>query len=181
MSSNTHAFVLLTVNRFRHGTPPEKGPFRTPIMLRHILRLLPHSSQASNKFSPVFRQRTLVAPFRPSLFICLGVSVATFATIITIHGDEAQAPARNDPTSIKIPKSSFQIYLLPQKTPPSPTADETFDSSSGSGIPSEKAIGISRVDTILLARYVYETTCPFYFVRTPFLFRLIATNPAKTS
>ena len=125
-------------------------------MLRRILRLLPHSSQNSNKFLPVFRQRTLVAPLRPSLFICLGVSVATFATIITIHGDAAQAPASDDPTSVQIPKSSLRKYLLSQKTPLSPTTDETFDLSSGSGISSEKAIGISRVDTILLPRHVDE-------------------------
>ena len=121
-------------------------------MLRRILRLSPHLSQASNKFSPVYRQRTLVAPLRPSLFIYLGVSVATFATIITIHGDAAQAPASDDSTPVQTLKSSFRNYLLPQKTPPSPTTDETFDLSSGSGISSEKAIGISRVDTILLPR-----------------------------
>ena len=147
-------------------------------MLRRILRLLPRPSQASHKFSPVFPQRTLAVPLRPSLFICLGVSAATFATIVTIHGDAAQAPATDDPTSVKIPKSSFHNYLLPQRTPPSPTTDETFNISSGSGIPSDKAIGISRVDTILLARYVHEQ-CSFYLI--PFLFQPIATNPPKTS
>ena len=144
-------------------------------MLRRILRLLPKSPQASNKFTPLFRQRTIVAPLRPSssLFICLGVSVATFATIITIHGD-----ASDDRSLVQIQKSSFD-YLFPRKTPPSPTTDETFDLSSESGIPSEKAIGISRVDTILLARYVLHEHCLFYLV--PFLFQPIATNPAKTS
>ena len=131
-------------------------------MLRHILRLLPHSSQASNKFSTVFRQRTIATPLRPSVFICLGVSVATFATIITIHGDSAQEPQADVPMSVQIPKSSFRDYLLPQKVPPSPTTDETFDLSSGSGFPKEKEIGIGRVDTILLPRYVHEQ-CPFYF------------------
>ena len=133
-------------------------------MLRRILRLLPPSSQAStHKPSPVFRQRTIVAPLRHSLCICLGVSVATFATIITIHGDSAQAP---DDSTVQIPKTSAYNYLFPKKIPPSPTTDETFDLSSESGIPKEKAAGISRVDTILLARYVHEQS-PFYFV--PFL------------
>ena len=150
-------------------------------MLRRILRLLPHSSQPSYKFPPVFRQRIVVAPLRPSssLFIFLGASVATFATIFTgftIHGDSNHAP--DDPTSVQIPKSSFRNYLLPQKIPPSPTTDETFDLSSGSDVPKEKEIGIGRVDTILLARYVHEQ-CPFYFV--PPLFQPIATSPAKTS
>ena len=144
-------------------------------MLRRILRFLPHLSQASSKISPGFRHRTIVAPLRPSLFICLGVSVATFATIITIHGDSAQAP---DDSTVQIPKNSFRNYLLPQKIPPSPTTDETLDLSSESGIPEEKAVGISRVDTILLARCVHEKY-PFYFVL--FLFQPIATNPAKTS
>jgi hypothetical protein len=128
-------------------------------MLRRILRLLPYSSPASSKFLSVFRQR---APLRPSLSICLGVSIATFATIITIHGDSAQAP---DDSTVQFPKTSIRNYLLPQNTtPPSPTTDEAFDLSSESGITKEKAVGISRVDTILLARYVLHEQCPFYSV-----------------
>ena len=122
-------------------------------MLRRILRLLPHSSQASNKFSTVFRQRTTVASLRPPLYIFLGVSAATFATVITIHGDSAQAPEDN---SLQIQKSPAQSYLFPKKVPPSPTTDETFDLSSESAIIKAKAAGISRVDTILLARCVRE-------------------------
>ena len=152
-------------------------------MLRHIFRLLPHSSQASNKFSPIFRQRTIVA-LRPSLYVCLGVSVVTFATIITIHGDATQAPPDKTVQTIKvdnsvyIPRISFNNYLVPQQKPLSPTTDETFDLSSQSSIPEEKAVGFSRIDTILLARYVHEQ-CPFYFV--PSLFQPIATSPAKMS
>ena len=128
-------------------------------MLRRILRSLPHSSQASNKFSSVFRQRTFVAPLRPSLYIFLGVSAVTFVTVIAIHGDSAQAPEDN---SIQIRKSPAHKYLFPKKVPPSPTTDETFDLSSGSR---EKAAGISRVDTILLARCVREQCpCDIYFV-----------------
>ena len=143
-------------------------------MLRRILRLLPHSSQASNKFSSVFRQRTIVAPLRPSLYIFLGVSAVTFVTVIAIHGDSAQAPEDN---SIQIRKSPAHKYLFPKKVPPSPTTDETFDLSSGSR---EKAAGISRVDTILLARCVREQR-PYGIHFVPFLFQPIATNPAKTS
>ena len=134
-------------------------------MLRRIFRLLPHSSLiASSKVSPAFRQRTIVAPFtRPSslLFICLGVSVATFATITTVHADSAQAP--DDPT-VQIPKTSARNYL-PQNSPPSPTTDETFDLFSGSGTPSDKAVGITRIDTILIARYVHGQ-CSFYSYRS---------------
>jgi hypothetical protein len=148
-------------------------------MLRRILRLLPHSSQSSNKFPAVFRQRTIVAPLqvRPWLFVCLGVSVATFATITTIHADATQAP--DDDQMVQIPKSSARDYLLAQKTPPSPTTDELFDLSSESGV-KEKSIGIIRVDTILLARYVHEQ-CPIYFVYRSYFSQIIATNPAKTS
>ena len=73
----------------------------------------------------------------------------TFATIITIHGDSSQAP---DDSTLQSPKSSVHDYLLPPKIPPSPTTDETFDLSSKSGIPKDKAVGINQIDTILLAR-----------------------------
>lgn len=140
-------------------------------MLRHILRLLPHSSRASNKFSPVFRQRTIVAPLRPSLFIVyLGVSVATYATIITIHGDVSQAPAgqpKEVDKTVQMPRSSFYEHLHPQEKLPSPTTDETFNKSSESRIPDDIATGISRIDNILLARYVHEQ-CSIFSYRSYF-------------
>ena len=170
-------------------------------MLRRILRFLPHSSQTSNKFSAVFRQRTIVVPrphpLRPWLFVCLGVSVATFATITTIHADATQESdddkrtknqairsriATTAPIEIKLEQilESFNQYLLPKKTPPSPTTDEIFDLSSESDDLGEKSIGIIRVDTILLARYVHEQ-CSIYFVYFSYFSQIIATNPAKTS
>jgi hypothetical protein len=155
-------------------------------MLRRLLRF---SFHASNKFSPIFRQKTIVAPLSPSLCICLGVSVATFATIITIHGDakEPQAadhqPEKLD-SSVQKRTSLLNNYLLrPQSISPSPTTDETFDSSSDSSIPKDEATGIGRIDTILLARYVQRTVvCPLDILsRIPFLFQSIATTPAKTT
>ena len=143
------------------------------MLLRRFLQLLSHSS---NRFSPVFRHRTIVAPLRvrPSLFTFLGVSVATFTTIVTIHADSAQA-FEDDDLAIQIRSSEA---LLPKSTPPSPTTDETFDLSSEVGTPETK-LGISRIDTILLARYVRELCYGIYFV--PFLSLPLATNPAKTS
>ena len=117
-------------------------------MLRRILRFpqSPHW-QASNKFSTVFRGQR--APLlKPSIYIYLGVSVAaaTFATVIAIHhhaeSDLAQAAPELEGNS---------LHTIPK----SPTTDETFDLSSESAtILKEKAVGINRVDTILLARYV---------------------------
>ena len=144
-------------------------------MLRRILlRLLPHSSQPSNKFSPVFRQRTTVATLKPSLYIFLGVSAATFATVITIHGDSAQTPKDN---SVQILKSPAHKYIFPKKVPPSPTADETFDLSSESGIRKEKAVGISQVDTILLARCVTRTVSWHLF--RPILIPINSNQPCE--
>ena len=129
-------------------------------MWQRILRfkLLPHSSsQASNKFSSVFRQRTAPLLLRPSFYIYLGVSAAaaTFATVIAIHhhgkSDSAQAAPELESNS---------LHTIPK----SPTTDETFDLSSGSATilkVKEKAVGINRVDTILLARYVHTLTLAF--------------------
>jgi hypothetical protein len=108
-------------------------------MLRRILRSLPRSSQASQ----IFRQRTIVAP-RPSFFLYLGVSVATFATIITIHGD-ATPPSADQSKKLESP-----VQRSPSQPP---STEETFDMASESGIPENKATGISRIDTIVLGRY----------------------------
>ena len=96
----------------------------------------------------------------------LRVSVATFATLVTIHADADTANSEttipDDDKGVDIPKATALNYL-PQKTPPSPTTAETLRSSSVTSVPQEKAVvgkvvGINRVDTILLPRYVTSTT-----------------------
>lgn len=119
-------------------------------MLQRILRSLP--PRPSHAFQ-ISRPRTIVtAPLqvRPSLFIYLGVSVATIATIITIHGDATQH--EQEPSSDQ-PKKFYSPYdqLFPHRIPPSPTTDETFDLASSAGIPEEDATDISRIDSIVLA------------------------------
>ena len=113
-------------------------------MLRRIFRSLPRSSQPSQ----VFRQRTIVAP-RPSFFLYVGVSVATLATIITIHGDAIQ-PSADQPKKLESPVQKSQV-------PPSDlslsSTEETFDKASQSVIPEDKATGTSRFDAIVLGRY----------------------------
>ena len=54
----------------------------------------------------------------------LGVSIATFATIITIHADLDANEVLADPTSVL-----FHCYELPQ-VPPFPAANEMFDLSA---------------------------------------------------
>ena len=135
-------------------------------MLRHILRSWPRSPRTSQ----IFRQRMIVAAplqARPSVFIYLGVSVATIATIITIHGDADQPKKLDSP-----------YELFPQRIPPSPTTDETFDLASSAGIPEENATGISRIDSIVLARY---SVCMSFHTVLISSFQPIATTPAKTS
>lgn len=119
-------------------------------MLRRILRSLP--PRPSHAFQ-ISRARTIVTTplqVRPSLFIYLGVSVATIATIITIHGDatqQEQEPSFDQPKKLDSPYDQ----LFPHRIPPSPTTDETFDLASSAGIPEEEAAGISRIDSIVLA------------------------------
>ena len=152
-------------------------------MLRRIIRSLPRSSQTSYKYSPVLHQRTIVAPLSPSLVICLGVSVATFATIATIHGDATpQEPADQivqvelDNTALtRVPLDNF---LVLHEKPPSPTTDEMFDLSSESQVLAEEALGINRIDTILLGRYVHEQCAISNSYRS--YFSPIATSHAKT-
>ena len=139
------------------------------------------SSQASNKFSSVFRQRT-----RPSLYIYLGVSAAaaTLATAIAIHHHHGESDSAQTASEDNIPKSPAKNYLFPKKVSPSSgsTTDETFDLSSGSAtILKEKAVGINRVDTILLARYVLAFVSSLSYSKPNSESILLATNPAKTS
>ncbi|KAF8809345.1 protein serine/threonine phosphatase 2C [Phlegmacium glaucopus] len=120
-------------------------------MLRRILRSLPTSSY---KYSPILRQRTIIAPLRPSLLMFLAVSATTAATIITIHGDADQPPNKPEKpaASVQMPLETIFGDLMSHRngTPPPPTADETFDLHSDSEIPKEEATGVSRIDGILL-------------------------------
>ena len=125
-------------------------------MLRRILQSLAQTSY--RKRSPILRQRTLVAPLRPSLFICLGVSVTTIATIVTIHGDATQPSTdKSEKAAQKAPFDS----LFPQPTSPSPTTDETFDLFSSAGILEERVTNISRIDNIILPRYMNQPTLSY--------------------
>jgi len=161
-------------------------------MLRRILRSFPHSSQSSRQYSPIVRQRRALvaaaaaAPLGPSLLLFLGVSATTVATfIITIHGDAAQPPP-NQPEkpdlSIRKSRDTPFDYLIPHPISPSPTANETFDSCSDAGIPQEKTTGVSRIDGILLPRYIIQHTIPtfIFFFKDRSHFQPIATPQAKT-
>ena len=76
------------------------------------------------KYSPVFRQRTIVAHLSPSLVICLGlgVSVATFATIVTIHGDATQESADQiiqvELDNTALTRVPLDNYPVPHEKPP---------------------------------------------------------------
>lgn len=148
-------------------------------MLWRHLRSLPHPSQASYKRSRILRQRTTGVLLRPSLLVFLGVSVTT---LIAIHADSLiqppdEQPKRPDSSPTRKPLLTPFDHLFPQRTPPSPNTDEIFDLCSAAGTPEERATGISRIDSIILARYL-NIVCLIF---TPFSFQSTATIPAKTS
>jgi hypothetical protein len=139
------------------------NPSQNFTMLRRFLRSLPHPSQASYKPSPILRQRTTGVPLRPSLLVLLGVSVTT---LIAIHADSLiqppdEQPKKPDSYPARKPLLTPFDHLFPQRTPPSPNTDEIFDLCSAAGTPEERATGISRIDSIILARYLNSLSILF--------------------
>ncbi|KAF8809373.1 hypothetical protein BYT27DRAFT_7254858 [Phlegmacium glaucopus] len=123
-------------------------------MLRRILRSFPPSSY---KYSPILRQRAIIAPLRrlgPSLLIFLAVSATTAATIIKIHGDAVQRPnkSKKPAASVWMPLEIIFDFLMSHRNGPlpPPTADEMLDLFSNAEIPMEEAKGVRRIDGIIL-------------------------------
>ena len=85
----------------------------------------------------------------------LGVSVTTIATTIIIHGDAVSRP-ENLSSSAQEPQTIPSDNPSPQRKKP-PMVDENFDRCSDSKVFEDKAVNISRCDSILLARYIEQS------------------------